>query len=121
LPKAQRLLSNLASLPDGGDRLLLASISETLHHGSKRQGAILLQRIMDKYNYNPPREVDTCALLRYVSLNSIYSSDLRRCTVRLLVAVLEEELKTDEEMLCRLCAAFKAGEEILCQRSSIKL
>jgi hypothetical protein len=35
--------------------------------------------------------------------------------------VLEEELKTDEEMLSRLCATFKAGEEILCQRSSIKL
>jgi len=93
--QVQAALNNIASGPDEGNELLFACVSETVKHGNKRQGARLLQRMLDKYNYNPPPEVDTCAMLR--------------CTARLLTSILDEEDARDEEVIARLCGIFKAG------------
>lgn len=67
--------------------------------GDQRQGAILLQRVLDKFNYNLPAAMDTCTLLR--------------CTARLLMSLLSTQEKPDEELLERLCSIFKATARFL--------
>ena len=73
----------------------MACVGETMKYGDQRQGAKLLQRVLDKFNYDLPPEIDTCALLR--------------CTARLLMSVLAEERHTDPEMLSRLCSVFRTA------------
>ena len=69
-----------------------------MKYGDQRQGAKLLQRVLDKYNYDLPPVIDTCALLR--------------CTARLLMSVLSEEQHPETEMLSRLCSIFKAAAKV---------
>jgi len=89
----QSALGALASAHDEQNRLLFAAVSEAMKHGTKRQGAQLLHRILDKYNNTASPAFDTPSLLR--------------CTARLLLsAILEEETKS-VELLSRLCAIFK--------------
>ena len=69
-----------------------------MKYGDQRQGAKLLQRVLDKFNYDLPPEINTCALLR--------------CTARLLMSVLAQESKPDLEMLSRLCSIFRAAANL---------
>ena len=82
-------------LRDKDNRLLLACVGETMKYGDQKQGAKLLQRVLDKFNYELPPEIDTCALLR--------------CTARLLMSVLSGDHNTEPEMLERLCGVFRAA------------
>jgi thioredoxin-like negative regulator of GroEL len=63
-PSVQSALASLANQHDGRNRLLFAAASEALQYGGRTQGALLLQRILDKYNDNLPPEIDAFALLR---------------------------------------------------------
>lgn len=95
MTSVQSALGALASAHDEQNRLLFAAVSEAMKYGTKRQGAQLLQRILDKYNDTGSPAFDTPSLLR--------------CTARLLLsAILEEETKL-EELLSRLCAIFKSA------------
>lgn len=73
----------------------MACVGETMKYGDQRHCAKLLQRVLDKFNYDLPPEIDSCSLLR--------------CTARLLMSVLAEERHTDPEMLPRLCSIFRAA------------
>jgi len=61
----QSALASVATVHNDRNRLLFAAVSEVMQHGSKIQGAQLLQRILDKYRDNPLPELDTCTLLRF--------------------------------------------------------
>lgn len=80
---------------------MLGCVGETIKYGDQRQGAILLQRVLDKFNYNLPAAIDTCALLR--------------CTARLLMSLLSSQEKPDEELLESLCSIFKAAARFMNQ------
>ncbi len=82
----------------------MACVGETMKYGDQRQGAKLLQRVLDRFNYDFPPEIDTCALLR--------------CTARVLLTVLSEERHTDPEMLSRLCSIFRAAADFSSKYSS---
>lgn len=99
----QSALGALASAHDDQNRLLFAAVSEAMKYGTKRQGAQLLQRILDKYHNTPSPDFDTPLLLR--------------CTARLLVLAIAEEECDLDELLSRLCAVFKAAS-VLAQDSS---
>ena len=73
----------------------MACVGETMKYDDKRHCAKLLQRVLDKFNYDLPQEIDSCSLLR--------------CTARLLMSVLAEEPHADPEMLSRLCSIFRAA------------
>ena len=66
-----------------------------MKHGNQMQGALLLQRILDKCNYDLPASIDTCTMLR--------------CTARLLLTSVANSKPPDEEVLARLCKVFKAA------------
>jgi hypothetical protein len=91
----QSALGALASVHDGQNRLLFAAVSEAMRYGTKRHGAQLLQRILDKYNNTTSPEIDTPSLLRY--------------TGRLLLSAIVEEEGELEELLSRLCAIFRSA------------
>ncbi|KIW65046.1 hypothetical protein PV04_07333 [Phialophora macrospora] len=93
--EARSALASLATLHDGRNRLLFAAASEALRYGGKTQGALLLQRILDKYNDNLPPEIDAFALLR--------------CTARLLISAVSEPNAVNDELLSRLCGIFKSA------------
>ena len=63
-------------------------------YGSKRQGAQILQRILDKYNASTPSEVEIPILLR--------------TTARLLLSAIAEEQSEHDELLYRLCSLCKS-------------
>lgn len=91
----QSALSALALVHNDQNRMLFAAVSEAMKYGTKRQGAQLLQRILDKYHNTPSPEVATPLLLR--------------CTASLLLLALAEEDHDSDELLSRLCAIFKAA------------
>ncbi|KEF51820.1 uncharacterized protein A1O9_12157, partial [Exophiala aquamarina CBS 119918] len=91
----QSALGALASAHDEQNRLLFAAVSEAMKYGTKRQGAQLLQRILDKYNDMESPVFDRPSLLR--------------CSARLLLSAIVEEGIKLEELLSRLCAIFKSA------------
>ena len=98
---SEAALSRIAKIRDKDSQLLLACIGETMKNGSKRQGVRLLQRVLDKFNYELPEDIDTCAMLR--------------CTARLILSTLEQE-EADDEMLSRLCSIFRAAQGCIAAR-----
>ena len=92
---AEAALAGLAEVQDKDNKLLLACVGETVKHGNRIQGALLLQRILDKFNYELPLGIDTCAILR--------------CTARLLLTSVAISKPPDEELLARLCKVFRAA------------
>lgn len=84
-------------------QLLLACVSETMKHGSQVRGALLMQRILDKFHYELPSDVDTCALLR--------------CTARLHISVLKEGLADDLTLMLMLCSVFRAAAAYTSKRN----
>ena len=92
---AETSLARLAKTQDKDNNLLLACVGETTKHGNQMQGALLLQRILDKFNYDLPLSIDTCAMLR--------------CTARLLLTSVTNSKPPDEEVLARLCKVFRAA------------
>ena len=92
---AEAALAGFAKVQDKDSKLLLACVGETMKHGNQIQGALLLQRIMDKFNYDLPLSIDTCAMLR--------------CTARLLLTSVTNSKPPDEEVLARLCKVFRAA------------
>jgi hypothetical protein len=92
---AETVLSSIVKIPDKHHKLLLGCFGETMRHGDQRQGAVLLQRVLDKFNYKLPAEIDTCTLLR--------------CTARLLMSLLSTQDMPETELLERLCSIFKAA------------
>ena len=62
---AQEAIDALGPPDDQSTQLLFACVSETLRHGNKRQQAIVLQKILNKFDGKPPQEIDLGALLRY--------------------------------------------------------
>ena len=91
----QRALNRLANVPKIGYNLLIECVPEPMRLGTKRQGANLLQRILDKVRGDSKIEVDRDSLLR--------------CTIRSFMSVLAEGEVLDEEILSRLCKLFKAA------------
>jgi hypothetical protein len=89
------VLSSIVKIPDKDHKLLLGCVGETMHHGDQRQGAVLLQRVLDKFNYKLPAEIDTCTLLR--------------CTARLLISLMSTQNQPEQELLERLCSIFRAA------------
>jgi Meiosis protein SPO22/ZIP4 like len=92
---AELVLASIVKQRDRDNRLLLASVGETMKHGDQRQGALLLQRVLDKFNYDLPADIDTCTMLR--------------CTARLLMSVLSDGKSVEPELLSRLCRVFRAA------------
>ena len=103
-PASEKALTQIAKIRDKNNRLLLACVGETMKYGSKRQGAKLLQRVLDKFNYELPEDMDTCVMLR--------------CTARLVISILAEEKKPDAEMLSRLCTIFRSAANYSVKRNS---
>jgi hypothetical protein len=66
-----------------------------MKNGDQRQGAMLLQRVLEKFNYDLPGNMDICTMLR--------------CTARLLMSVVSDEKVVDPELLSRLCRIFRAA------------
>lgn len=85
----------LLSCPKVDLQLLLACAGETMKHGSQHRGAQFLQRPLDKSDCNLPPGVDTGALLR--------------CTARLHLSVLEQDIDGDSQVLLMLCSVFRAA------------
>ncbi|KAK5042363.1 hypothetical protein LTR84_012806 [Exophiala bonariae] len=103
----QSALNALALAHSDQNRTLFAAVSETMKYGTKRQGAQLLQRILDKYHNTPSPEIDKPLLLR--------------CTARLLILALTEEDYDLEELLSRLCAILKTVAALTYNESSREL
>ncbi|RMZ85181.1 hypothetical protein DV738_g235, partial [Chaetothyriales sp. CBS 135597] len=91
---SERALADIVKLGQNEHRLLFASVAETMEYGTKKQAAVLLQRVLDKFNYDLPDDMDLCTMLR--------------CTAQLIISVLTDN-PVDIEMLSRLCAVFRAA------------
>lgn len=76
-------------------RLLLACVGETMKYGTQKQGAALLQRVLDRHGNDLPKTIDKCALLR--------------CTARLHLSVLAESPEHATETLAMLCSIFRTA------------
>ncbi|KKY22142.1 putative zn cluster transcription factor rds2 [Phaeomoniella chlamydospora] len=82
---------------------LTACVSETLQAGERQQASCVLLRLLVRYNYKPPLEINTLALLR--------------CTLRLLIPGTESEGLLSDSTPDVFCKLFEASISQLQQDS----
>ncbi|RMD44146.1 hypothetical protein DV735_g955, partial [Chaetothyriales sp. CBS 134920] len=94
---SDRALADIVKLGQADHQLLLASVAETMQHGTKKQAVLLLQRVLDKFNYDLPDDMDLCTMLR--------------CTARLIISVFEGNPPTLGMITLELFAPSKSAAD----------